>query len=813
MGAASFVGRIGGLAVALGVGAAVVVGAGSAYADDDGGSGTKDAPTSSATSTGESTASSSDARTPGKPQVTRGERTAGTTPSGPSGDDEDASAADDAPERGSANKRGEPADDADEATDAVAADEADTAVEAAVDAEEPAAPEVPDVPAADVPAAEPVPAEVAPSVPQKPSATTEPFPLPAQTVTAQFVDEPAGSAEPGDDSGDPALPALAALFSSVLSAGREATNESPTAVGAQVATSLAEAAASTQYPIPTGVTVEEWTPPLEWLQRIPVLGPLLVTPIVGFIHVLPLVGDIIHPVIGFPIDHRAPAGTPQARNYRVTSFDGTRIFVNFMPAKGLQAGETAPTILNGPGLGLPGSTALELPVDSFLPNDVIGVGTLRQNGYNVVTWDPRGEWRSEGVMHLNSPDLEGRDMSHIISFLATLPEVALDAENDPRIGMTGASYGGGIQLATAAIDHRVDALVPTIAWNNLVDVLFPRDAVNSSWGTILPAVLALTFAREHPRIFPVAIQGVLFGIAQQSDIDLVNSLSFGDQIKDITAPTLLIQGTVDTLFTLDQAHRNALDLIEAGTTTKVIWYCGGHGACLSDFNDGEFVIDRTLSWLDRYVKGNENADTGAQFEWVDQNGLWHSDDSYPAASGAPIVVTREEDSRVMPIIPALFGSGPNPLIITRGLIATLLGLPSAAAAYNAVNLQIPDATELTHVVGAPQVTMTYTGEGTAEHVYAQIVDDETGLVLGNHATPIPVTLDETTRTATFSLEPVAHTLRPGQSVTVQIVTSTAKFINYYSWGAITVEELTVELPTRIPAGADAGASREPLAVA
>ena len=341
----------------------------------------------------------------------------------------------------------------------------------------------------------------------------------------------------------------------------------------------------------------------------------------------------------------------------------------------------------------------------------------------------------------------------------------------------------------------------------------PNGAVRNGWGTILSTALILTLSRPNERVLPATIAGVLTGKVAQSDLDLFESLNFADRLANITAPTLLVQGTVDTLFTLDQAHRNALDLIEAGTTTKVIWYCGGHGACLSDFNDGEFVIDRTLSWLDRYVKGNENADTGALFEWVDQNGLWHSDDSYPAASGAPIVVTREEDSRVMPIIPALFGSGPNPLIITRGLIATLLGLPSAAAAYNAVNLQIPDATELTHVVGAPQVTMSYTGEGTAEHVYAQIVDDETGLVLGNHATPIPVTLDGTTRTATFSLEPVAHTLRPGQSVTVQIVTSTAKFINYYSWGAITVEELTVELPTRIPAGAGAGASREPLAVA
>ena len=794
MSAGTYVGRVGGLAAALGIGVALLAGAGAAAADDSTGSASKDSVTTS-----RSSESSTESRTPAKPSAQRGADSEATGPATPgrtgTGDttgDEDAS-------QGSGRGSGKGLDKTAEtpAADESAEDEAveDEPVEdAPVDLPDEAPADDGDAAAEDAVAAAPL------SVPQKPAVVPDDAPVAEpgpETVTTELTNPKAP--EPEGDSGDPVLPTLATLVSSVLAAGRESTNESPTAVGAQVASSLAEAG-SAPYPIPTGVTVEEWTPPLEWLQNIPVLGPLVITPIVGFIHVLPFVGDILHPVIGFPIDHFAPPGAPRARNYRVTSFDGTRIFVNFMPAKGLQAGETAPTILNGPGLGLPGSTALELPKDSFLPTDVIGIGTLRQNGYNVVTWDPRGEWRSEGVMHLNSPDLEGRDMSHIISFLATLPEVQLDAENDPRIGMTGASYGGGIQLATAAIDHRVDALVPTIAWNNLVDVLFPRGAVNSSWGTILPGVLALTFAREHPRIFPVAIQGVLFGIADPADIELVNSLSFGDQIKDITAPTLLIQGTVDTLFTLDQAHRNALDLIEAGTTTKVIWYCGGHGACLSDFNDGEVVIARTLDWLDRYVKGNEDTDTGPQFEWVDQNGDWFSDDTYPAAASAPIVVTREEDSRVMPIIPALFGSGPNPLIITRGLIATLLGLPSAAAAYNSVNLQIPEAAELTHLVGAPEVTITYTGDGTAKHVYAQIVDDTTGLVLGNHATPIPVTLDGTSRTASFSLEPIAHTLRPGQSVTVQIVTSTAKFINYYSWGAITIEELTIELPTRAAAG-------------
>ena len=398
-------------------------------------------------------------------------------------------------------------------------------------------------------------------------------------------------------------------------------------------------------------------------------------------------------------------------------------------------------------------------------------------------------------MNLNSPDFEGRDVSAIISWVATQPEVQLDAANDPRLGMVGASYGGGIQLATASIDHRIDAIVPTIAWNSLVDVLFPRDAVNSSWGTLLPSVLVLTLAREHPRILPVAIMGVLFGYAQQSDIDLVTDLGYQEQIKDITAPTLLIQGTVDTLFTLDQADTVARQLISAGTTTKVIWYCGGHGTCLSDHPRGDVVIDRTLDWLNRYVKGDETTDVGTQFEWVDQHGTWHHNDTYPAPTDTTPIVAGSRPEGTLPYVPFLGGSGPNWSILTREPIQVLLGLPSAAAAANAVNLNVPDAVESTRVVGAPTVTLTYSGTGTARHVYAQLVDDETGLVLGNQTTAIPVVLDGRTHTVTYSLEQVAHTLQPGQSVTVQIVTSSVKFFNFYNWGTITVEEMAVQLPT------------------
>ena len=49
-------------------------------------------------------------------------------------------------------------------------------------------------------------------------------------------------------------------------------------------------------------------------------------------------------------------------------------------------------------------------------------------------------------------------------------------------------------------------------------------------------------------------------------------------------------------------------------------------------------------------------------------------------------------------------------------------------------------------MGAPELTLTYSGTGSSRHVYAQLVDDTTGLVLGNAVTPVPVTLDGQTHT-------------------------------------------------------------------
>src|SRR5262249_56399080 len=67
------------------------------------------------------------------------------------------------------------------------------------------------------------------------------------------------------------------------------------------------------------------------------------------------------------------------------------------------------------------------------------------------------------------------DTSQLVSWLARQPRVLLDRRGDPRAGITGASYGGGLALLAAAYDHRIDAVVAQSAWNNLATALFPNE--------------------------------------------------------------------------------------------------------------------------------------------------------------------------------------------------------------------------------------------------------------------------------------------------------------------------------------------------
>src|SRR3954470_5644525 len=156
----------------------------------------------------------------------------------------------------------------------------------------------------------------------------------------------------------------------------------------------------------------------------------------------------------------APAAAA-SRDAIVPSFDGAPLIVTFHPAAGLGPGQRAPTVLQTHGWGGSRETNPDATSDESTGN--VGVGALRRAGFNVLTWDSRGFGDSGGIVEVDSPDFEGRDVQVLIDWLAKQPEARLDGANDPRVGMEGVSYAGGIELVSAALDKRIDAIAPQSA--------------------------------------------------------------------------------------------------------------------------------------------------------------------------------------------------------------------------------------------------------------------------------------------------------------------------------------------------------------
>jgi ABC-2 type transport system ATP-binding protein len=554
----------------------------------------------------------------------------------------------------------------------------------------------------------------------------------------------------------------------------------------------------------------------------------------------------------------APAAS--AKDVTITSFDGTRIAAHWFVGKGLGPGERAPTVLEGPGWSSGGDTDSSGGSGGSGAGAIFGVPGISgfiDHGYNVLTWDPRGFGQSGGTVEIDDPRYEGRDVQALINWVAKQPEAQMDlscsqrkgkakrkrsrkrgrrlvtcatSSDDPTIGMAGASYGGGIQLVAAGLDRRIDAIAPTIAWHSLLTALFPEGDIKLGWGSILVAAgvegtlpggassPATAAGRQDPHFYSTLTNGVATGTTTQDDLDWMASHGPGELLKRIQVPTLLLQGTVDTLFPLDEAVANFDEIGQNPLRTaaikakakrkkgkrkrkrrvsgpvqrvpvKMVWFCGGHGVCLTDPGPGSAYLDqRTLAWFDRYLRGKPDVDTGPKFAWIADDGQLRSSDAYPLASAGRL---HASGSGSLPIVP---GQGSGSLIF-------------ATQASNAVNVPLPGPSADANVLGAPHVDLTYQGTAAPANtfVYAQFVNPRNGTVLGNMATPIPVTLDGQQHTVSRDLELVAGRAPAGGGYTLQLTPSSSLYDQQRSAGVVTFSSVDVTMPLSDPVAASQSA--------
>jgi ABC-2 type transport system ATP-binding protein len=493
---------------------------------------------------------------------------------------------------------------------------------------------------------------------------------------------------------------------------------------------------------------------------------------------------------------RPPAGSAKvaaapvagvSSDWNVTSFDGTQIRAHWFPV-GLTGGAKAPTVLMGPGWSLPGDTDTQ-------GNGVLGdipIKDLRAAGYNVLTWDPRGFGQSGGQAEVDSPQYEARDVSSLISWVATLPGVELDGPGNPRMGMVGGSYGGGIQLVTAAIDCRVDAIVPTIAWHSLITSLDKADTAKTGWSNILANLS--TADHVDPIVKQAQAAGNATGLVTPAQKAWFAARGPGALMSRIHIPTLIVQGTVDTLFTLQEGVTNYQILKHDGVPTSMVWFCGGHGECLTPAGNQQLPVTASIAWLNRYVKRDRSVSTGPGFRFVDQNGTQYSAPSYPVPTGTPITASGHGTLSMV----ATGGSGPSTAKAPGQTLGSLVGPITPAPAANAVDVNVSFARGAGVVLGAPQLRLTYHGTtppgARPTRVFAQLIDRSTGLVLGNQITPIQVVLDGRAHTLTVPMEMVAFTGTSASHLQLQLVATTVAYAQPRLGGSVDFTQVHLSLP-------------------
>lgn len=357
------------------------------------------------------------------------------------------------------------------------------------------------------------------------------------------------------------------------------------------------------------------------------------------------------------MDVTIPSPTPRADGTTPVNISMTV----FIPAH--NPGDTYPLIVHSHGFGGSRVGIEEAMADPAEPDPIDStrsifsriddqVRLLWDAGYAVISFDERGFGRgddgdmgNDGEAEIISPDFEIVDAIAVLDWAeVNLPDLARDDNGDLLVGTIGGSYGGGYQLLLAALDPRVDAIVPAATWYNLLQSLLPNDVIKKAYSTGL-CLLAQTDMAELGQLatsacaqaaeVPVPASATA---RYQEDIRLMNQelqdFFFTHGLVDFErrqdagmfmmrpVDALLLQGNRDILFNLNQAVDNyqflnpidgadvRLLTLENGHSIAATRMLGGSQGPLGPSACGQLDgLAALRAWFDLKLRGNAGAET------------------------------------------------------------------------------------------------------------------------------------------------------------------------------------------------------------
>jgi predicted acyl esterase len=471
-----------------------------------------------------------------------------------------------------------------------------------------------------------------------------------------------------------------------------------------------------------------------------------------------------------------------------------------------------------------------------------------KRGYVFLAYSGLGFGGSGCKITLDDREHDGAAGSQLVSFLGgtkaandgtKIDYVVKDGPGDPRVGMLGGSYGGQIQFAVAAVDPRLDTIIPQITWSDLSYSLSPNNTdfvkgvtygepgvVKIDWpvlftglgvGQGLQASLADpshlgTCPNFTDQVCTSLIQGAARGYLVDSTVKLLRNASVSSYMKDIHIPTFLMQGQSDNLFDLQEAVANYKGLKDLGVPVKMLWRSSGHsggGIGKSEWSEtdleGSYESRAALAWFDHYLKRRGPApalDFAFLTDWLHYDA---GKDAAPAVGVAPNYPAGKDRT--------LYFSGADGLVSDKAKVQAGTATMAEAAAPTSqgggaialqdgsdpdgtsVSYTTPPLTEDLDLVGIPSVTFRVdaptftTAADPAQHLllFAKLYDvAPDGTATLHRALISAARIEDPTKPVTIQLPGIVHRYAKGHSLRVTLATSAATYRGGLGAGPVSI---------------------------